>query len=159
MMAGDKEIEQLLRDSFPRIGGEFIDDGPSGNLCSRYRLKDGSLQVLLEQHAYGGHWEAMLYDYAWTLEAEEGSTPGEAVSNLQVAIAQIGAINAAANELAVEPRTLKLYTVTASDVHDQWTSRPYTSMAEAEAVLSDIENSYMSSGIKEYEVTLPGANP
>ena len=88
------QIEQLLRDSFPRISGEFIDDGPSENLRSRYRLRGGSLQVLLEQNAYGGHWEATLCDYScWTLEAEEGSTPAEAISNLQVAIAQIGAIN------------------------------------------------------------------
>ncbi len=99
-MPTNDQIEQLLRASFPQIGGEFIDDGPSGNLCSRYRLKDGSLQVLLEQNAYGEHWEAMLYDYSWTLEAEEGSTPAEAISNLQVAIAQIGAINAAVNALA-----------------------------------------------------------
>ena len=55
----------------------------------------------------------------------------------------------------VAEQKLKLYTVTASDVHDQWTSKPYTSMAEAEAVLSDIEGSYMSSGIEEHEVTLP----
>jgi hypothetical protein len=59
----------------------------------------------------------------------------------------------------VAEQKLKLYTVTASDVHDQWTSKPYTSMAEAEAVLSDIEGSYMSSGIEEHEVVLPGANP
>jgi hypothetical protein len=102
MMAGDKEIEQLLRDSFPRIGGEFIDEGPFVDLRSRYRLKDGSLQVYLVQSAWWGHWEAALFTNGWTLGTEEGSTPEEAVSNLQVAIAQIGAINAAVNELAVE---------------------------------------------------------
>ena len=102
-MQTSDQIQQLLRASFPQIGGEFIDDGPcsSDNVRSRYRLKDGSLQVLLEQNAYGGHWEATLYDYSWTLDAEEGSTPEDALSNLQVAISQVGAINAAANELAV----------------------------------------------------------
>ena len=102
-MPTSDQLEQLLRDSFPQIGGEFIDDGPcsSDDVRSRYRLKDGSLQVLLEQNAYGGHWGATLCDYSWTLDAEEGSTSAEAISNLQVAIAQVGAINAAANELAV----------------------------------------------------------
>jgi hypothetical protein len=101
-MQTSDQIQQLLRASFPQIGGEFIDDGPcsSDNVRSRYRLKDGSLQVLLEQNAYGGHWEATLYDYSWTLDAEEGSTPEEAISNLQVAIAQIASIHATVNALA-----------------------------------------------------------
>ena len=96
------QIEQLLRDSFPQIGGEFIDDGPcsSDDVRSRYRLKDGSLQVLLEQNAYWAHWEATLCNYSWTLDAEEGSTPEEAISNLQVAIAQVGVIAATTEDAA-----------------------------------------------------------
>jgi len=102
-MPNQEEIEQLLRNGFPQIDGEFIDDGPSENLRGRYRLRGGSLQVLLEQNSWWVAWQATLEDgHAWTLDAEEGSTPAEAISNLQVAIAQVGAINAAVNQLSLE---------------------------------------------------------
>ena len=96
-----QNIEQLLRASFPQIDGEFIDDGPSENLRSRYRLRGGSLQILLEQNSWWVAWQATLEDgHAWTLEAEEGSTPAEAISNLQVAISQVRAIAEATEDVA-----------------------------------------------------------
>jgi hypothetical protein len=87
---------------------------------------------------------------------QEGGFPS-AASALAAASARWKEFAALAMTLVgpVAEQKLKLYTVTASDVHDQFTSKPYTSMAEAEAVLGDIENSYMSSGIEEHEVTLP----
>jgi hypothetical protein len=63
---------------------------------------DDEDSIALHRYQQPKSWGAKLEDGGgWILSAAEGSTPEEAVSNLQVAISQVGAINAAANKLAV----------------------------------------------------------
>jgi hypothetical protein len=58
--------------------------------------------IALHRYQQPESWGAKLEDGGcWILSAAEGSTPEDALSNLQVAISQVGAINAAANELAM----------------------------------------------------------
>jgi hypothetical protein len=98
-MAGDKEIEQLLRDSFPFAQRWFF-RFTEGHV---YYLLNNEDSIALHRYQQPESWGAKLEDAgSWILSAAEGSTPEEAVSNLQVAIAQIPAINAAVNQLSLE---------------------------------------------------------
>jgi hypothetical protein len=92
------EIEQLLRASFP-FAGHWLFRCTKGHV---YYLMDDEDSIALHRYQQPESWGAKLEDGGcWILSASEGSTPEEAISNLQVAIAQVGAINAAANKLAV----------------------------------------------------------
>jgi hypothetical protein len=95
-MFSPDEIEQLLRDSFPFASHWFFNctDG-----CAYYLQGEGEDSIALHRYQRPESWEAKLEDVGcWILSASEGSTPEEAVSNLQVAIAQIAAINAVYSE-------------------------------------------------------------
>jgi hypothetical protein len=96
MMVGDKEIEQLLRDAFP-FASQWLFRCTEGHV---YYLMDDEDSIALHRYQQPESWGAKLEDAgSWTLAAAEGSTPEEAISNLQVAIAQIAAINAAMDQL------------------------------------------------------------
>ena len=97
-MPTSDQIEQLLRASFP-FAGHWHFRCTEGHV---YYLMDDEDSIALHRYQQPESWGAKLEDGGcWTLSAAEGSTPAEAISNLQVAISQIGVINAAANELAV----------------------------------------------------------
>ena len=85
------QIEQLLRASFPFAGHWFF-RFTEGHCY--YLQGEGEDSIALHRYQRPESWGAKLEDAGcWILSASEGSTPAEAISNLQVAISQIGAIN------------------------------------------------------------------
>jgi hypothetical protein len=95
-MQNQEEIEQLLRASFPFAGHWFF-------RCTEghvYYLMNDEDSIALQHHQPPESWGARLESGGWILAADEGPTPGEAVSNLQIAIAQIASIHATVNALA-----------------------------------------------------------
>jgi hypothetical protein len=93
------EIEQLLRDSFP-FASHWHFRCTKGHVY--YLQGEGEDSIALHRYQQPESWGVKLEDAgSWILSAAEGSTPEEAISSLQVAISQVGAINAAANKLAV----------------------------------------------------------
>ena len=94
------EIEQLLREGFPFAKQWFFNCAAG---CAYYLQSE---QATIALNCYSPHgvfaasWGAKLEGTPyWVLAGNEGPTPAEAVSNLQVAIAQIAAINAAMDQL------------------------------------------------------------
>jgi hypothetical protein len=86
-MFSPHEIEQLLREGFPFAKQWFFNctDG-----CAYYLQGEGEDSIALHRYQRPEPWGAKLEDAGcWILSASEGSTPEEAVSNLQVAIAQL----------------------------------------------------------------------
>jgi hypothetical protein len=96
-MPTSDQIEQLLRASFPFAGHWFF-------RCTEghvYYLMDDEDSIALHRYQQPESWGAKLEDGGcWILSADEGSTPEEAVSNLQVAIAQVGVIAATTEDAA-----------------------------------------------------------
>jgi hypothetical protein len=92
------QIEQLLRASFP-FASHWHFRCTEGHV---YYLMDDEDSIALHRYQQPESWGAKLENGGgWILSANEGPTPAETISNLQIAIAQVGAINAAANELAM----------------------------------------------------------
>jgi len=95
-MPTSDQIEQLLRASFP-FTGHWLFRCTEGHV---YYLMNDEDSIALHRYQQPESWGAKLEDAgSWILSAAEGSTPEEAISNLQVAIAQVGAINAAMDQL------------------------------------------------------------
>jgi hypothetical protein len=90
-MQTNDQIEQLLRDGFP-FASHWHFRCTKG--CVYYLMGEGEDSIALHRYQRPESWGAKLEDAGcWILSASEGSTPAEAISNLQVAISQIGAIN------------------------------------------------------------------
>jgi hypothetical protein len=103
-MPTNDQIEQLLRDSFP-FASYWLFRCTEGHCY--YLQGEGEDAIALHRYQQPESWGAKLEDGGcWILSAAEGSTPEDALSNLQVAISQVGAINAAANKLAVAKASL-----------------------------------------------------
>jgi hypothetical protein len=100
-MPTNDQIEQLLRASFP-----FAADGFFRCEGKAYYLMSAQATISLNCHSpygvFAASWGAKLTteNNPWTLAANEGSTPEEALSNLQVAIAQVGVIAATTEDAA-----------------------------------------------------------
>ena len=78
------KIEQLLRDGFP-FAQHWHFQCTEGHV---YCLVNGEDSIALHRHHSPDSWGAKLEGGPsyWTLAANEGSTPGEAIANLQQAI-------------------------------------------------------------------------
>jgi hypothetical protein len=92
LMPTSDQIEQQLRDGFPFASRWFF-------RCTEghcyYLQGEGEDAIALHRYQQPESWGAKLEDGGcWILSASEGSTPEEAISNLQVAIAQVGVIAA-----------------------------------------------------------------
>jgi hypothetical protein len=88
-MPTNQEIEQMLRDGFP-FAAQWFFRYTEGHCY--YLQGEGDNSVALHRHQRPEAWGARLEDSPyWTLAANEGPTPVEAIANLQQAIAQVGA--------------------------------------------------------------------
>ena len=86
MPATKDEIEQLLRKSFP-FAVHWHFQCTEGHV---YYLLSDEDSIALHQHHSPDSWGAKLEGCpSWTLAAHEGATPGEAIANLQQAIAAV----------------------------------------------------------------------
>jgi hypothetical protein len=96
-MQTNDQIEQLLRASFP-FAGHWLFRCTEGHCY--YLQGEGEDAIALHRYQQPESWGAKLEDGGcWTLSAAEGSTPAEAISNLQVAISQVGVIGRALERL------------------------------------------------------------
>jgi predicted RNase H-like HicB family nuclease len=89
-MQTSDQIEQLLRASFP-FASHWHFRCTKG--CVYYLMGEGEDSIALHRYQHPESWGTKLEDGGcWILSASEGSTPAEAISNLQVAISQVRVI-------------------------------------------------------------------
>jgi hypothetical protein len=147
------DLLQQCQRYFPRLAWDFDEGGE----CTAHFY---GIDFYLSPEIDGSFSASILFnDKRWDWEEKGFPSAASALAAASARWQEFAALAMSVVGPVAEQKPLRLYTVTAFDVHDQWTSKPYTSMAEAEAVLSDIENSYMSSGIQEHEVVLPKEPP